>query len=90
MSKNKPYTTGEKRVFNALARAFVAADIQAKVIKPHYEESTGKPYPKKDTYLDLFLSKDPEAKRAWAKVQREIKKLYKVYSAEIAKEKANG
>lgn len=90
MPKLKPFTSGDKRIFNALSRAMISADIQAKVIKPDYEKMTGKLYPEKNTYLDVFFEKDPEAKRAWGQLQRTIKRMYSEYSREISQEKNNG
>lgn len=90
MANAKPYTTREKRLFDALSRAMIASDIQAKVVKPEYEKSTGKPYPTKETYLDMFLEKDPEAKRALKCLQRNIKRQFKQYADELDREKANG
>ena len=77
MAKAKPYKAGEKRILKALARALTVGDIEAKVMKPSFEKETGKAYQTSGGYLEIFLEKDPEAKRAFKTLQREVTKFRK-------------
>jgi len=89
MAKTKPYTAGEKRVFHKLALAMIAAEIESQVIKPATEKETGKPYQKKDGYLELYLKSDPTVKRVWNTFQKEVQKVRSDYLKYAEAEKAN-
>jgi hypothetical protein len=89
MAKRKPYTYGEKQIFNRLALALLAAEIETNVIKPMAEKETGKPYEQKGGYLDIYLNSEPNVKRAWETLQSQMQTVRKNYVAHAKKEKAN-
>lgn len=88
-SKTKPYRSAEKRVLHQLALAMVAAEIESQVIKPKTEEETGKPYQPKGGYLDIYLKSEPDVKRAWNTLKKEVQKVRRDYVKYAEAEKAN-
>ncbi len=80
-TKTKHYNAAEKRLIRNLALAITAADIEVQVVKPQTEKETGEPYQEKGGYLDIYFEKQPQAKRAWNALQREVSKVRKEYLA---------
>ncbi|VFS20576.1 Uncharacterised protein [Serratia liquefaciens] len=54
------------------------------------EEKTGKPYNRDapDSYLNMFLNSDPETRRVWQLLQKDIVATRKSFADRIAKERA--
>ncbi|BBV67836.1 hypothetical protein STW0522KLE44_42240 [Klebsiella sp. STW0522-44] len=63
----KPLSKGERNVINLMAAVLVCLELEVKVVAPQMEKATGKKYDfqSPDSYLNVFLNKNPEYKRAW-------------------------
>lgn len=74
MPKKKPLSAAEREVIRKLATVLVCADLEANVVAKFYEEKLGKPYDLNapDSYLNGFLASDPEYKRLWTLLQKDL------------------
>lgn len=74
MMKKKPLSSAEREVIRKLATVLVSADLEANMIAKFYEEKLGKTYNRDapDSYLNSFLSSDPEYKRLRTLLQKDI------------------
>ncbi|MEV9346626.1 Uncharacterised protein [Klebsiella pneumoniae] len=90
MAKQKPLPAAARRTIRQLAAAFVCADIEANLMAKFVEEKTGKPYNRDapDSYLNMFLNSDPETRRVWQLLQKDIVATRKSFADRIAKERA--
>lgn len=74
MANPKPLSRTEREVIRKLAAVLVCADIEANIVSSVYEEKTGKPYNRDnpDGYLNQFLSNNPQYRRLWSLLQKDI------------------
>lgn len=74
MKKKKPLSSAEREVIRKLSTLLVCADLEANTIAKFYEEKLGKPYDRDapDSYLNGFLASNPEYKRLWTLLQKDL------------------
>ncbi|HHT4028160.1 TPA: hypothetical protein ACTYYZ_002750 [Enterobacter hormaechei] len=89
MAKMKPLSIAERKVIRKLATAFVCADAEINAVAKVYEEQTGKPYNRNapDSYLNVFLNSDPECKRLWTLLQKDILATSKQFADGLRRER---
>ncbi|HBC0987580.1 TPA: hypothetical protein IGZ61_002252 [Escherichia coli] len=85
MAKLKPLSCSERRVIEKLAAVFVCAELEARAVAPVAEEATGKPYDfsAPDGYLNTFLNSNPEYKRLWSLMQKDIAACRRDFAARL-------
>ncbi|WP_257325596.1 hypothetical protein [Pseudoalteromonas rhizosphaerae] len=90
-AKVKPLTTAQKTVIKELALTLVFCEIEKHVVKPSYEEDTGKKYDSQhpESFTNTMLNANPKAKQVWHALQAAIKKEYK-RQHRLFKESENG
>ncbi|CAM4197929.1 hypothetical protein PLGE761_15715 [Pluralibacter gergoviae] len=90
MEKQRPLAPVARSTIRHLAAAFVCAELETQVIAKFLEEKTGKPYDRNapDSYLNTFLSAEPEIRRAWRLLQKDIAATRKDFAARMEKERA--
>ncbi len=71
--KLKPLTKGERNIISLIAAVMVCAEVEAKAVAPSLAKETGKPYDFKSptSYLNVFLNKNPEYKRAFSLLMKD-------------------
>lgn len=90
-TKVKPLTTAQKTVIKELALTLVFRDIEQQVVKPSYEEATGKKYDSQhpESLTNKMLNANPKTKQVWQALQVAIKKEHK-RQHRLCKEDKNG
>ncbi|MBB1353521.1 hypothetical protein [Pseudoalteromonas sp. SR45-5] len=75
----KPLTTAQKTAIKELALTLVFSEIEQHVVKPSYEEATGKKYDSQhpESFTNKMLDSNPKAKQVWQALQDAIKKEHK-------------
>lgn len=91
VAKVKPLTTAQNTVIKELALALVFSEIEQQVVKPSYEEATGKKYNSQhpESFTNTMLNSNPKAKQVWHALQAAIKKEHK-RQHRLFKESENG
>lgn len=79
VAKVKPLTTAQKTVIKELALTLVFSEMEQKVVKPTFEEKTGKKYDAQhpESFTNKMLSSNPKAKQVWHALQDAIKREHK-------------
>lgn len=91
MAKPKTLPAAGRKVIRQLAAALVCAEVEAKVIAPLFEEKTGKQYKydAPNSYLNVFLDSDPEIRRAWKLMQKDIVSTRQGFADRVRRERDN-
>jgi len=91
VTKVKPLTTAQNTVIKELALTLVFSEIEQHVVKPSYEEATGKKYNSQhpESFTNKMLNGNPKAKQVWQALQAAIKKEHK-RQHRLFKEDENG
>ena len=91
VAKVKPLTTAQNTVIKELALTLVFSEIEQHVVKPSYEEATGKKYDSQhpESFTNTMLDSNPKAKQVWHALQAAIKKEHK-RQHRLFKEQENG
>ncbi|TMP70233.1 hypothetical protein CWB76_11430 [Pseudoalteromonas sp. S1609] len=73
-AKVKPLTPAQRTVIKELALALVFSELETHVVKPKYEEATGKKYNPQhpESLTNTMLSQNPKTKQVWQALQKEI------------------
>ncbi|MEG0099749.1 MAG: hypothetical protein RR818_01340 [Citrobacter sp.] len=74
MANPKPLSKPEREIVRKLAAVLVCADLEVNMVSRFYEEKTGKPYNRDspDSYLNQFLNNNPQYRRLWSLLQKDI------------------
>ncbi|MDN3377169.1 MULTISPECIES: hypothetical protein [unclassified Pseudoalteromonas] len=86
-AKVKPLTTAQNTVIKELALTLVFSEIEQHVVKPSYEEATGKKYDSQhpESFTNTMLDSNPKAKALQAAIKKEHKRQHRLF-----KENENG
>lgn len=74
VAKVKPLTTAQNTVIKELALTLVFSEIEQQVVKPSYEEATGKKYNSEhpESFTNKMLNSNPKTKQVWQALQKAI------------------
>ncbi|EKE3213114.1 hypothetical protein OUN72_002822 [Salmonella enterica subsp. enterica serovar Essen] len=83
--KLKPLSPAQRQVVKKLAAVMVCVELEVNVVASVAEKATGKPYDHAapDSYLNTFLNKNPEYKRLWSLMQKDIAACRKNFAASL-------
>ncbi|HHT0133075.1 TPA: hypothetical protein ACTW38_002908 [Klebsiella michiganensis] len=89
MAKKKPLPAAARSAIRRLAAAFVCAELELQVVAKFVEEKTGKPYDHNasDSYLNSFLDSDPEVRRVWELMQKDIVSTRKDFADRLGRDR---
>ncbi|EPV3343517.1 hypothetical protein ACV3QK_002848 [Klebsiella pneumoniae] len=89
MSRQKPLAAAARKAVRQIATAFVCAEVEAQVIAKLFEEETGKPYDHNasDSYLNIFLNSDPETRRVWNLMQKDVSSVRKDFAERLRRDR---
>ncbi|HCZ9100909.1 TPA: hypothetical protein O4G09_004008 [Klebsiella michiganensis] len=89
MARQKPLPAAARKAVRQIATAFVCAEVEAQVIAKLFEEETGKPYDHNasDSYLNIFLNADPDTRRVWNLMQKDVASVRKDFADRLRRDR---
>lgn len=89
MANQKPLPAATRKALRQIAAAFVCAEVEDQVISRLMQEKTGQPYDSHspDSYLNTYLSSEPETRRLWNLLQKDITATRQEFAARLRRER---
>ncbi|MBR7596909.1 hypothetical protein [Klebsiella oxytoca] len=89
MSRQRPLPAAARKAVRQIATAFVCAEVEAQVVAKLFEEEFGKPYDREaaDSYLNSFLHSDPDTRRVWNLMQKDVASVRKDFAERMRRDR---